>query len=138
REFYLSDALTGATPLLLAAKFLEVDMMRALLAKGADPRATLQDGTTLLMLAAGAGSQARLFDRRERIAILKESDEAQALAAATLAIERRADVNAANQAGETALHAAARMNYAKIAALLLDTGARVDARNKKGETPLQL
>lgn len=138
REYYLSDALTGATPLLLAAKFLEIEIMRTLVARGADARATLQDGTTLLMLAAGSGSQPRLFDRRERMAILKESDEGLAITAVQLAIDRGADVNASNEFGETALHAAARMNYPKVAMLLLEGGARAAARNKKGETPLKV
>ena len=135
REYFLTEALAGATPLLLAAKFLEVEIMQALVARGADAGATLPDGTTMLMLAAGAGSQPRLFDRRERMAILKESDEPLALAAVTLAIDRGADVNAANQNGDTALHAAARMNYPRVAAILIERGARAGVRNKKKETP---
>jgi ankyrin repeat protein len=124
REYFLTQAVVGATPLLLAAKFLEVDIMRALMARGADARAILDDGSTMLMLAAGTGSQPRLFDRRERIAVLKGTDEPLALEAVRLAIERGADVNAANKAGDTALKAAERMNYPKVAALLMERGAR--------------
>jgi uncharacterized protein len=138
REYFLSDALAGATPLLLAGKFLEVEIMQALIGRGADTRATLNDGTTLLMLAAGTGSQPKLFDRRERIAVLKETDEPRALEAVKLALDRGADVNAANQTGETALHAAARMNYPRVAALLMERGAHATTRNKKGETPVML
>ena len=38
QDFALPKALIGATPYFLAAKFLEVPMMRALAAAGADPR----------------------------------------------------------------------------------------------------
>jgi ankyrin repeat protein len=136
RNYFLADSLTGATPLLLAAKFLELDIMRALIARRADPTARLQDGTTLLMLAAGAGSQTRLFDRRERMALLKDSDEPAALAAVNIALDVGADVNAVNNDGDTALHAAAKMNYPTVVTRLITRGARVDALNQKKETPL--
>ena len=45
----------GATPYLLAAKFLEPDIMRALAAAGADTRQPMKDGATPLMAAAGMG-----------------------------------------------------------------------------------
>ncbi len=142
REYFLPDSLVGATPLMLAAKFLEPSILRTLLAKGADPRVTLQDGTTLLMAAAGVGSQANLFDRRDRLAVLKGSDEAVAREVVDLLLGLTGDtnaattVNAANAAGNTALHGAARMNYPSVVKALVARGARLDARNKKGETPL--
>ena len=73
-----------------------------------------------------------------RHSLLKDSDEPQAVAAVKLALDRRMDVNAPNETGETALHAAARMNYPKVAALLLESGARPDTKNKKGESPLDV
>ena len=42
------------TPLLFAARANHVDVMKALVAAGADPSLKAQDGTTLLMAAAGA------------------------------------------------------------------------------------
>ena len=63
QDFDLPAALIPATPLLLAARFLEPDIVRALRAGGADPRATMRDGTTALMLAAGLGASATQ-DRR--------------------------------------------------------------------------
>ena len=71
REFFLPESLTGATPVWLAAKFLEGDIVRLLLERGADPSLPLQDGTTMLMAAAGVGSQTSLFDRRDRMAVLQ-------------------------------------------------------------------
>jgi ankyrin repeat protein len=136
REYFLPESLAGATPLWLAAKFLEIDIARLLLEHGANPSLTLQDGTTMLMAASGVGSQTRLFDRRDRIAVLKDSDERLAVPLVTLLLDRGADVNGSNQIGETALHGAARMNYPVVARLLGERGVRLEARNKKGETPL--
>jgi ankyrin repeat protein len=136
QEYFLPESLTGATPVWLAAKFLELDIVDLLLERGADPSVPLVDGTTLLMAAAGVGSQAGLFDRRERTAVLKDFDEPRALALVTLFLNRGADVNAANQLGETALHGAAKMAYPIVARLLAERGARLDVRNKKRETPL--
>ena len=47
-----------------------------------------------------------------------------------------ADVNVRNYKGQTALHCAARAGFRDIAALLLDHGAAVDARDRDGRTPL--
>lgn len=137
REYFLPESLVGATPLLLASKFLEPGIIAALLNRGADPALTLGDGTTLLMAAAGVSAETRLFDRRDRLAVLKDSDEpvAARVVAGLLALPGM-DVNAANQAGQTALHGAAKMNYASVVTALVAKGARVDVRNTKGETPL--
>jgi ankyrin repeat protein len=136
REYFLPDSLVGATPLMLAAKFLEPGILRALVARGADPSVPLQDGTTAVMAAAGVGSQTQLFDRRDRIAVLRGSEEAAAAEVVQLLLTLPGDVNAANAAGDTALHGAAKMNYPAVVRQLLAKGAKVDARNKKGETPL--
>jgi ankyrin repeat protein len=48
-DFNLPATLIGATPYLLAAKFLETDIMRALLTAGADAQLAMKDGTTPLM-----------------------------------------------------------------------------------------
>ena len=39
----------GATPFLLAAKSVDVPLLRLLLEHGADPKLTTEDGTTALM-----------------------------------------------------------------------------------------
>jgi len=44
KDFALSVAWIGATPFWLAAKFADVDIMRALVPGGADPRLTLPNG----------------------------------------------------------------------------------------------
>jgi uncharacterized small protein (DUF1192 family) len=46
------------------------------------------------------------------------------------------DVNAVNQAGDSALHVAAVNKFDSVIRLLAERGARLDARNKKGQSPL--
>jgi ankyrin repeat protein len=53
---------------------------------------------------------------------------------ATLLLDQGADVNAADQFGNTSLHLAVR--YPDLVRLLLERGARVGARNAFGDTPL--
>ena len=105
-DFELPATLIGATPYLLAAKFLEVDIMRALAAGGADTRLPMKTGETPLMAAAGMGASPQT-DRRG-LSILdggKIEPEPLVAAAVSAALEQGADVNAANQNGDTALHA---------------------------------
>jgi ankyrin repeat protein len=54
------------------------------------------------------------------------------------AIARKADVNAAQIDGSTALHWAAERDDLEVADLLIRSGARVAARTREGVTPLQL
>jgi len=54
------------------------------------------------------------------------------------ALARKADVNAAQVDGTTALHWAAEKDDVELAELLLRAGARVGARTREGVTPLQL
>jgi ankyrin repeat protein len=118
--------LKSATPFLLAAKAGDVSSMRLLLAHGADPRLTTTDNNTALILAAGYG----------RIIGQSIVTESRALEAVNLALETGADVNAANEAGDTALHGAAYQGWNEIARLLVARGANVNAKNTFGETPL--
>jgi ankyrin repeat protein len=131
-DFNLPNTLIGATPYLLAAKFAEPDIMQALVAGGANPGATLPNGATALMLAAGMGSA-----RNRRVAPLIESPSLISQAVAK-AVELGADVNAANPAGDTALHLVATAGNDSAVELLANHGANVNAKNKRGETPLML
>jgi ankyrin repeat protein len=138
QDYFLSEGMTGATPLWLAARFLEVDIMRALLSAGADWRLSLPNGTSTLMAAAGLPASPPLFDRRDRLLLLRAPDEEQALEAVRLLLGVGGAADTANAAGETALHGAATRNYAAVARLLVEQGARLDARNADNATPLDL
>ena len=136
-DFNLPATLVGATPYLLAAKFLEPDIMRALAVGGADIKLTMRDGATALMVAAGAGSGRN--SNRRGIAVIdgvKVEPEEQVLGAVKTAIDLGADVSGANQQGDTALHVAASAGMNSIVQLLADSGAPVNMKNKRGLTPL--
>jgi uncharacterized protein len=116
----------GATPFMKAASTSDVALMKILLEHGADPGIATKDGTTPMMLAAG-------LEWRE---IASLGTEQESLEAITLLLERGADVNAANAAGETALHGAAQRGADKIVQWLVDHGARLDAKNAAGRMPI--
>ena len=69
---------------------------------------------------------------------LPPADEDRTLEAVKLAISLGGDVNASNQAGDTALHGAALKGYKDIAQFLVDKGADLNAKNKRGQTPLSV
>jgi ankyrin repeat protein len=119
----------GATPLWLAAnaRYPNVEMLRALASAGAEPRVTVQDGTTPLMAAVGmAQNDARL------------ADETSALAVVTVLVELGADLNAVNRGGQTALHGATRSGRNSIVQFLAEHGAALDVKDKQGRTALDV
>ncbi len=140
-DLHLGGVLAGATPFFLAAKFVEVEMMRALVAAGADPRLGLNDGTSPLMAAAGVGWKVAAYTRRDNAtpgSIPPPADDDRTLEAVKLALELGGDVNAANDAGDTALHGAANGGYAEVIQLLAEKGAKLDVQNRAGRTPLDM
>ncbi len=138
-DYFLLAPLIGVTPYLLAAKFLEPEIMQVLLADGADPQMTMPDGATALMLAADEDSPTNA-DRRgvNVIDYGKVEPETKVLPAVEAAWNANANVAASDKAGNTALHAAVTHRYATVVQFLVDHGADVNARNKAGLTPLEL
>jgi ankyrin repeat protein len=144
QDFELPKTLIGATPYLLAAKFLEADIMRALAAGGADTRARMKDGATPLMAAAGMGIVAPAQDEkrgtdRRGLAILDGGivePESRVLDTVTAALSLGSDINAMNPAGETALHIASAQGYDPVVRVLVASGADMNARTSRGLTPL--
>ena len=153
-DFALMDRWNGATPYWLAAKFLETDMMRVLVAAGADTRLASRDGTTPLMAAAGlgyrrGGGSAFITDRRDfssynPVASAKEgsripeAEERRARETVALAIELGGEVTATSAADDTALHAAAAHGMDSVIELLVEHGADLHATNQRGQTPAAL
>jgi len=135
----------GATPLHVAAAYLETGVMRALLAGGAKVDATLPNGVSALQLASGAP-----IDREARPSDLKkfnviDSDtpviprpSEDVLTAVRVLLEADAAVTHTSATGDTPLHAAAATNQPAVIALLVQRGADVNAKNKNAQTPLSL
>ncbi len=122
----------GSTPFLVAAKSADARMMRLLAGAGADAHLTTDDGTTALMLAAGLGKRAATD------ITYYDWTEEKAVEALAVGLELGLDINAANEHGETALHAAAYHNANRVIEFLVDNGAHIDALNAAGQTPLRL
>ena len=122
----------GSTPFITAAKVADAAMMRMLVESGADPTLTTDDGTTAVMVAAGLGKRAA------REITYYRWDEGKAIAALRVALDAGGDINAGNEHGETALHAAAYHNANDMIRFLVTAGARIDATNAAGQTPLRV
>jgi ankyrin repeat protein len=147
KDYAFNEDLVGATPLWLAARFGEPEMIRTLAEAGADPNAPLADGTPLIaaiMPTRGIGAF-RLGDRRERyqgpadLATKADGeDEAMTLDVVRTLLDVGSNVNAVNQAGDTPLHIAVGMAANRVVELLIDKGADLKAKNQKGQTPLAI
>jgi uncharacterized protein len=118
----------GTTPLMRAARAGDAAAMRALLAKGADPKLTTKDGSTALQFAAGVGYR----DKNTK------GSESEALEALKVAVGLGLDINLENSRGETALHGAALRGADTIVQYLVDQGAHLNAKSKAGFTPLDV
>ena len=115
----------GATPLMRAAKALDVDIMKALLDHGADPSRALANGTTTMAVAlTGRGSRTLTPDTPMFQAV-------------RLLLDRGADVNATGANGATLLHQSVDRGEAFVR-LLVERGAKLDLKDASGRTPLDI
>jgi ankyrin repeat protein len=131
-DYAIGVSLIDATPLWLAARFAEADVMKALADAGANPAFVMKDGTTMAMAPMLVRPGATSGDQSAGPPIT-ESLMLEAIKAAT---SLGVPLDAANGVGNTALHAAASRGFSAIAQFLVESGARMDARNKRGQTPL--
>jgi len=109
---------TGQTPFLRAALAADLEVMRLLLAHGADPKITAYGGTTALMAAAGVNW-----------VVDQTSDDGPAarLEAVKFCYDLGMDVNDANSMGITAVMGAANRGSDDIIEFLVAKGAKLDA-----------
>ncbi len=156
QDWAFNPALVSATPYWLAAYFREANIMRDLVAAGADPRLTTHElwrpvferaggvgaphnvgGFVPPLLAAlrGPANKGRFFLGS---AGEPNDEEQKALEAVRVAVEFGADVNQTDARGGAALHAAAQLNFTTVVRLLVEEGADLNLENGSGRTPLQL
>ena len=120
---------SGATPFLLAAKAVDLEMMRLLLELGADPLLANEDGTTALLVAAGVG----IWSSSE-----SPGSAAEALEAVKLMVELGDLVTTVDDNGDAALHGAVMRGSPDLVLYLLEKGAALDPVNARGWTPLTI
>jgi ankyrin repeat protein len=115
----------GATPLLLAASVDDVEMMRILLAAGADPKIPTATNATAIMAATGLNHG------------IGESlvTEAQAIDAVKLLLDLGLDAKGETTVGENALFGPAYRGWNTLLAQLIDLGVNVNSVSKAGTTP---
>ena len=121
----------GTTPLMRAARNGDYAAMKILLAAGADPTLKQPRGTTALMMASGLGRGLGVFAK-------DYGTEADLRQAVELLVERNVDVNASTDDGITAIHLAAQGGLDSIITVLAKAGARLDVKDKRGRTPVDM
>jgi ankyrin repeat protein len=164
----LPEYLLGATPFLLATALNETDTMLTLAKAGADISIPMEDGTTTVMASMGifpgvfgfipfvkippggaAGDNTAYFRRKNLFT------EAKVLETMKLVVEMGGEINTARgnlvtyhvgnsrtlvgrDAGDTALHIATVDKYPTVVEFLVSKGAKLDAKDRRGLTPLAI
>ena len=132
----------GATPLLMAARVCDAELMKLLMERGAEVNAASADGMTPFMAAAGNGIRSPNEDGMD--------DDAPAAVRLLLAT-RKVDVNQGDRRGWAPLHGAAYRGNLAVIQMLVDAGATLDVKtydasrdrtdlglNKEGWTPVHI
>lgn len=142
----------GGTSLQWAADEGNVEMVKLLLASGADPNLADQQGLMPLIAAAhyeepnylqilkmllSSGAKLEGADASGKTPLMASTNN-YGTATAEFLIKAGANVNAADKEGVTALMKACQMGRADVARLLIRSGARLDAKTKDGRSALKV
>jgi uncharacterized protein len=111
----------GATPFVRAAQSSDIELLKLLLSHGADPKIATDHNDTALTAAGGIGWVE---------GVTYETSRKNNLETVRLLLDLGLDPNAANNDGRNALMGAAGKGRNEIVQLLVDRGARLDARDK--------
>lgn len=119
------EAYDGASPFWLAARLGDIEMMRELLAAGADPELRQAWGVTPTMVAAGVTqTDSRIVDQEKLVEALK-----------LLVLEIGTDIHAVDRSGQNAVHGAANVSGNEVIKFLVANGADPEAKDNRGRTP---
>ena len=110
----------GATAFLRASQSGDIDLMKLLLAHGADPKINTKLGVTPLAVAAGIGWVE---------GITKEQSPAETIEAVKMLLDLGIDPNYQAETGRTALHGAAHKGATEVVRVLVAAGGRMDIRD---------
>jgi len=134
-DWNFHPALVGASPLWMAARFTEPDIMRLLIQHGADPKfvhhadwvaeqgfgqAHRTDTSTIVMAATGVGGG----NLSPWVVLPRSEREAKTLEAVKLAADLGVDLNVASTDGRTALDGAKNLQYQSVISFLTEKGAK--------------
>ncbi|HEY7450148.1 MAG TPA: ankyrin repeat domain-containing protein, partial [Vicinamibacterales bacterium] len=111
----------GSTAFIRAAQSSDVELMKLLLDRGADPKRVTDHGDNALTVAAGIGwVEGVTFER----------SPAENLQAVRMLLDLGLDPNSANRDGRSPLMGAALKGRNEVVQLLVDRGAKLEARDK--------
>jgi uncharacterized protein len=110
----------GATPFLRAAQSGDVELMKLLLAHGADPKIFTAHNVTPLAVASGIGWVE---------GVTYEWSPEENLEAVKMCLDLGIDPNVADDEGRTALHGAAHKGRLEVIQMLVDHGANLNAHD---------
>ena len=135
---------TGTTPLFRAVMNSDMDVIRALLAKGANPN-IYGMGATPFLMAAGAnpyggrgGGGGATVNTALLDLMLQHGADVNAQVNGVTTYSMRIARNPSDAEGITALHAAVQSGRPEIVKFLLEKGARADLVDASGRTPLDV
>jgi ankyrin repeat protein len=111
----------GATPFIRAAQSSDVELLKLLLQRGADPMIKTDHGDTALTAAAGMGWVE---------GVTYEHSAKENVETAKLLLDLGLDPNGANEDGRTPLMVAAAKGRPEVIQLLVDRGAKLETRDK--------
>jgi len=112
---------SGATPFIRAAQSSDLELMKLLLARGADPMIKTDHADTALTAAAGVGC----VD-----GVTYEHSPKANVETVKFLLDLGLDPNAANEDGRTALMVAAAKGRTEVIQMLVDRGAKLDTRDR--------
>jgi ankyrin repeat protein len=123
----------GTTPLLRAAKAMDAAAIDFLLKHGANINLPNTRGMTPIVAAAGVGS----VDADTRGWYTTEDVQQRSIASIDLLLKAGGDINATEpQRGQTLLHGAAFWGWNEVVKYLVERGAKLDAKDNRGFTPI--
>jgi len=123
----------GTTPLLRAAKAMDAAAIDLLLKHGANINLPNTRGMTPIVAAAGVGS----VDADTRGWYTTEDVQQRSIASIDLLLKAGGDINATEpQRGQTLLHGAAFWGWNEVVKYLVERGAKLDAKDNRGFTPI--
>jgi len=117
-QWFLED---GATPFIRAAQSSDLELLKLLVARGADPMAKTNHNDTALTAASGVGWVE---------GVTYEHSYKENIETVRYLLDLGLDANAANNDGRTSLMVAAAKGRPEVIQLLVDHGAKLDTRDK--------
>lgn len=132
-RFFDAPLTIGATPLLRAAKAMDVPVMTMLLKAGARVEIGNYQGYTPILVAAGVGDN----DGDTRGWYTTEDVEDRSIAALQVLLDAGADINeSGGRRNQTALLGAAFWGWNGVIRFLTEHGAKLDVRDSQGKTAI--